>query len=143
MLISKTAEYALRAVVWLAHTPDSPRGTPQAARATRVPAGYLSRVLQSLARAGLVESSPGRAGGFRLARSPRQISVLDVVNAVDPVQRVARCPLGLKSHRGGRLCPLHRRLDEAAAMVQRAYAETTIAEILTETSPTEALCESA
>lgn len=141
MLISKTAEYALRAVVWLAQTPDTPRGTPQAARATRVPAGYLSRVLQSLARAGLVESSPGRTGGFRLARPPRRISVLEVVNAVDPVQRVVRCPLGLRSHRG-RLCPLHRRLDEAAAMVQRAYAETTIAEILAETFPTEAFCES-
>ncbi len=142
MLISQTAEYALRAIVWLARDPAMPLGTSRIARATHVPAGYLSRVLQALARAGLVESSPGRSGGFRLLRSRRKISVLDVVNAVDPVVRIVRCPLGRKSHRG-RLCPLHRKLDDAAAMVQRAYAETTIAEILAEESPIAALCESA
>jgi Rrf2 family transcriptional regulator, nitric oxide-sensitive transcriptional repressor len=139
MTISQTAEYALRAVVWLARDPETPLGTPRIARATHVSAGYLSRVLQALARAGLVESKPGRAGGFRLKRSPREISVLDVVNAVDPVERIVRCPLGLKKHRG-HLCPLHRRLDEAAALVQRAYGATTIAEILAEKSPAEALC---
>lgn len=142
MTISQTAEYALRAIVWLARDPDTPLGTPRIARATHVPAGYLCRVLQTLGRAGLVESTPGRAGGFRLARPPGSITVLDVINAVDPVQRLARCPLGLKSHRG-HLCPLHRRLDEAAATVQRAYAQTTIAEILAESSPVAALCESA
>lgn len=142
MTISQTAEYALRAIVWLARDPGTPLGTPRIARATHVPAGYLCRVLQALARAGLVESNPGRSGGFRLMRAPRDISVLDVVNAVDPVQRIVRCPLGLKSHRG-HLCPLHRRLDDAAALVQRAYAETTIAEILAESSPIAALCESA
>jgi Rrf2 family protein len=142
MTISQTAEYALRAIVWLARDPDTPLGTPRIARATRVPAGYLCRVLQALGRAGLVESNPGRGGGFRLLRSPQRITVLDVINAVDPVQRIVRCPLGLKSHRG-HLCPLHRRLDEAAALVERAYAETTIAEILAESSPVAALCESA
>jgi len=141
MTISHTAEYALRAIVWLARDPDIALGTPRIARATHVPAGYLARVLQALARAGLVESHPGRSGGFRLRRAPREISVLDVINAVDPVQRIERCPLGLKSHRG-RLCPLHRRLDEAAALVQRAYAETSIAEIVAEATPIAALCES-
>ncbi len=142
MTISRTAEYALRAIVWLAREPDTPLGTPRIARATHVPAGYLSRVLQALGRAGLVESNPGRSGGFRLTRSPRKISVLDVVNAVDPVQRILRCPLGLRSHRG-HLCPLHRRLDEAAAMVEHAFAETSIADIVSEAAPLGALCETA
>ena len=140
MTISQTAEYALRAIVWLARDPDRPLGTPRIAQATRVPPGYLARVLQALARAGLVESNPGRGGGFRLKRSPADITVLDVINAVDPVERIVRCPLGLKKHRG-HLCPLHRRLDEAAALVERAYAETTIAEILAEKSPAEPLCQ--
>ena len=142
MTISQTAEYALRAIVWLARDPDRPLGTPRIAQATRVPPGYLARVLQALARAGLVESNPGRGGGFRLKRSPADITVLDVINAVDPVERIVRCPLGLKKHRG-HLCPLHRRLDEAAALVERAYAETTIAEILAEKSPAEPLCQEA
>ncbi len=140
MTISQTAEYALRAIIWLARDPEAPLGTQRIARATRVPAGYLSRVLQSLARAGLVESNPGRTGGFRLKRAPREISVLDVVSAVDPVQRIVRCPLGLRSHRG-QLCPLHRRLDEAAALVQGAYAATSIADLVAEASPVGVLCE--
>ena len=142
MTMCQSAEYALRAVVWLAAHPNDKVSTPEIAKRTQVPPGYMSKVLQVLARAGLVESSPGRAGGFRLARTPDEISVLDVINAVDMLERIRRCPLGLKSHRH-ELCPLHRRLDRVAAMVEQAYAETTIAEIVAETGPLQALCETA
>jgi len=138
----QTAEYALRAIVWLASQGEKTLGTAEIAKHTRVTPGYLSKVLQTLARAGLVESNPGRAGGFRLTRPAEQISVLEVVNAVDAVERIRRCPLGLKSHKHT-LCPLHRRLDQVAEMVERAYGETTIAEIVAETTPVKALCESA
>jgi Rrf2 family transcriptional regulator, nitric oxide-sensitive transcriptional repressor len=94
LMISQTAEYALRAVVWLASSPDRAHGTPQIATAVKVPAGYLAKVMQRLARAGLVVSSPGRLGGFRIARPATEISVFDVVNAVDPIRRIHTCPLG-------------------------------------------------
>ncbi len=139
-MITQTAEYALRAVVALASSPDVRLSTGRIAGETRVPAGYLSKVLQELARAGLVESVPGRAGGFRLSRSPGEISLLDVVSAVDPIRRIESCPLELKSHRT-ELCPLHRRLDRAAQEVERAFAATTIEEILGDTSTVPALCE--
>jgi Rrf2 family protein len=139
-MISQSAEYALRAVVRLGEGPDARMSTARIAEATKVPAGYLSKVLQGLARAGLVVSVPGRIGGFRLSRQPASITVLDVVNAVDPVRRIKKCPLGLRSHHTG-LCPLHRRLDEAAEAVERAYAATTIAEILEDPSSIRALRE--
>jgi Rrf2 family protein len=139
-MISQSAEYALRAVVRLAEEPDARMSTARIAEATKVPAGYLSKVLQGLARAGLVVSVPGRIGGFRLNRPPASITVLDVVNAVDPVRRIEKCPLGLRSHHSA-LCPLHRRLDEAAEAVERAFAATTIAEILEDPSSIRALCE--
>jgi Rrf2 family protein len=141
MMVSRSAEYALRAVVWLAENPDTTLSAARIAQQTRVPKGYLStKVVPALTRAGLVESNPGRAGGVRLARSPEAISLLDVVNAVDPCRRVLCCPLGLESHQP-ELCPLHRRLDEAAAMVEQAFAETTVAEMLME--PVKPFCESA
>ena len=140
MRMCQSAEYALRAVVWLAAHPDTTVSTPEIAKRTQVPPGYMSKVLQVLAHAGLVESNPGRAGGFRLTRGPEEVSVLDVVNAVDTLERIRRCPLGLKSHRH-ELCPLHRRLDQVAAIVERAYAETTIAVIASDTSPLRALAE--
>lgn len=139
-MISQTAEYALRAIVWLASNPERALGTPQIAAAVKVPPGYLAKVMQRLARAGLVVSSPGRLGGFRTTRDAAEISVFDVVNAVDPIRRIHTCPLGLKSH-GDRLCPLHRRLDEAAEAVEAAFAGATIADLLREETTSPPLCE--
>lgn len=139
-MISQTAEYALRAVVWLASSPERAHGTPQIAAAVKVPAGYLAKVMQRLARAGLVVSSAGRLGGFRIARPAGEISVFDVVNAVDPIRRIHNCPLGLASH-GNRLCPLHRRLDEAAGAVETAFSGATIADLLSEETTSPPLCE--
>jgi len=139
-MTSQTAEYALRAVVWLASHPDRALSTLEISAATKVPAGYLSKVLQGLARGKLVVSSSGRNGGFLLARPPERISVLDVINAVDGIQRIRKCPLGLRSHHRV-LCPLHKRLDDAMATVERAFADSSIAELLAEPSASTPLCE--
>lgn len=138
-MISLTAEYALRAIVLMASRPATAVGTRGIADATQVPVGYLSKVLQALARVGLVRSRPGRSGGFVLGREPKAISVLDIVQAVDPIQRVRRCPLGRREH-SGKLCPLHRRLDHAVALVERAFRESTIAELVAEATDQRALC---
>jgi Rrf2 family protein len=132
-MISQTAEYALRAIVYLAAQPGEPRTVQQIAQATRVPAGYLSKVLQGLSRAGLVHSQRGLHGGFTLNVPPGRLTVFDVVQAVDPIGRITSCPLGLKGHVN--LCPLHRRLDSAMALVEKALRESTIAELLTEPNP--------
>ena len=131
MTISQTAEYALRATLHLATRTAIPLSTRQIAQATRVPGGYLSKVLQELGHAGLVTSRAGRRGGFVLARPANQISVLDVINAVDPIERIDGCPLGLPEHRTD-LCPLHRRLDRAIGLMRQAFAETTLAELVAE-----------
>jgi Rrf2 family nitric oxide-sensitive transcriptional repressor len=138
-MISQTAEYALRAVVYLAGHEKSARTVAQIAKATMVPAGYLAKVMQSLGRARLVKSQRGLNGGFSLARSARKLSVLEVVNAVDPMQRYPECPLGISSH-GRRLCPLHRRLDDAAQAVEDAFGETTIADLLDVPAARRPLC---
>lgn len=140
MLFSQTAEYALRAAVHLAASHGQPQTNQQIAEATRVPAGYLSKVLQSLGRAGLVRAQRGIGGGFTLSREPAEVTVLDVVNAVDPVQRIVTCPLGLKSH-GKNLCPLHRKLDDALATVEAAFGSTTLAEVLASPGQRRPLCD--
>jgi Rrf2 family protein len=132
-MFSQTAEYALRAVVYLAAQGGEPRTAQQIAEVTRVPAGYLSKVMQALSRAGLVHSQRGLGGGFTLAVAPAGLTVLDVVQAVDPIRRIKSCPLGLKGHVN--LCPLHRRLDQAIALVEKALRESSIAELLAEPSP--------
>lgn len=139
-MFSQTVEYALRIVVWLASQGGEPRTTQQIAKATKIPAGYLAKVLQNLGRARLVDSQRGIGGGFTLAASPDEISPLDVINAVDPIKRIERCPLGLKSHRAG-LCPLHLRLDEAMALIEKGLGETKISDLLKGPSSKSPFCE--
>ena len=129
-MISQTAEYALRAIVYLADQADAPQTTQQIAKVTRVPAGYLAKVMQGLSRAGLVRAQRGLHGGFTLAVPPEELTVLDVVQAVDPLRRITHCPLGIPGHQS--LCPLHRGLDNAVAMVEKALGASTIAELLAE-----------
>lgn len=138
-MISPTAEYALRAIVALGQQRGEPLTTPRIAALTRVPAGYLAKVLQILGRAGLVISRRGLGGGFVLSRSADEISVLEVVNAVDPIARIETCPLKIPGH-GTNLCPLHHRLDEAIATVERSFAETMIGDLLAEPGRSSPLC---
>jgi Rrf2 family protein len=138
-VISKTAEYALRVTAWLAGRAPSPHKTQEIAKGTRVPAAYLSKVIQGLARGGLLDSKRGRNGGIALARPPEEITILDVVRAVDPLRKTDRCPLGPGYH-GKNLCPLHRRLDQARESVERALGETTLAEILAEPCSSQPMC---
>ena len=114
-MLSQTTEYALRIMVELASHPDAATTISELARTTKIPSDYLAKVLRQLSRAGLVRSQRGPNGGSVIARDPEEVSVLDVVQAVDPLKRIETCPLGVRSH-GANLCPLHRRLDQAIAI---------------------------
>jgi Rrf2 family protein len=133
-------EYALPAVVHLAAEAPAGRTTEDIAKATRVPQAYLAKVLQSLVQAGIVRSQRGIGGGISLAKSPGELTILEVVNAVDPIRRIQTCPLGLAAH-GVRLCPLHKRVDNALALVEDAFRSTTLQEVIDEPSESVPLCE--
>ena len=130
-MFSQTAEYALRVVVFLGSLRGAPGTASQIAAATRVPQCYLSKILQSLSRAGFVASQRGLGGGSVLARDPAKISVYDIISVISPLPRIHTCPLGLVSHRD-KLCPLHHRLDSAVQMVEQAFRKSTIADLLAE-----------
>jgi Rrf2 family nitric oxide-sensitive transcriptional repressor len=138
-MLPKTVEYALRAAVWLAKDPDRPHSADQLANVTLVPRRYLHKVLQDLGKAGLVRSQTGPGGGYSLQADPQKIRILDVINAVGEIQRIHRCPLGLKSHTT--LCPLHQELDKAYAEMEQAFARVTIADLLQSQNAVTPLCE--
>src|SRR5260370_181202 len=98
MMFSQTVEYALRAVVHLADQTPSARATDQIAAATLVPKAYLSKVLQGLCHAQIVQSKRGLGGGMALTKLPSDLTILEVVNAVEPIGRIRECPLGLTAH---------------------------------------------
>ena len=138
-MFTQTVEYALRALVALAARPDRPQNNRALAQLTKVPGPYLSKVLQLLTREGLVEAHRGIRGGFSLSRPASQITILDAVNAVDPIRRITACPLGLKAH-GTRLCPLHKKMDAALEQIETVFGSTTLAEVLAEPSRSVPLC---
>jgi DNA-binding IscR family transcriptional regulator len=77
-----------------------------------------------------------------LARPVQEVTVLDVINAVDPLQRIERCPLGRPDHKH-RMCALHRRIDLGIAVMEQIYGQTTIDELLDDSDPVRSLCEAA
>jgi Rrf2 family transcriptional regulator, nitric oxide-sensitive transcriptional repressor len=141
-LLSDASEYALRAVVWLAQRPREPQKVRQIAVETRAAPGYLVKILQSLAKAGILSAQRGIHGGFTLVREPSELSVWEVINVVDPIERIQQCPLGLKTH-SDTLCPMHHRIDQAMATIEAVFRESTIEELLTAPGFPQALCETA
>lgn len=127
-MFSQTAEYALRATVMLAEPPLRALSAAELARLTEVPPPYLFKVMGQLVRAGVVTGQRGKNGGYRLSRPADEISVLEVVNAVDPLPRIRRCPLGRPEHEQA-LCPLHRQLDDTYAQIELTLGGRTLAEM--------------
>ena len=138
-MLSKTHEYALRAVACLAGQPGQPASADFLAEKTKVPRRYLHKVLQDLTRAGLTRSRSGPGGGYSTALPADEVTILDVVNAVAPLERIRHCPLGLASHTS--LCPLHQELDRAYEATETAFSRVTIGELLRSTSSVIPLCD--
>ena len=139
-MISQTVEYALRAIVALAQNQEIACTSQKISQLTQVPAPYLSKLMQVLVRGGLVQSQRGLHGGFVLAKPPGELTIWDVLNVVEPFKRIRECPLGLSTH-GTNLCPLHRRLDIAMENAERAFRDTTIAELLSGEGAATPLCD--
>ncbi|MGX7677228.1 RrF2 family transcriptional regulator [Plantactinospora sp. DSM 117369] len=92
MRISEGVEWGLHCCLTLAWIgDDEPVSAPRLATWFELPPAYLSKCLQALVRAGILSSTPGVRGGFRLARRPAEITVMDVVTAVEGPEPAFRC----------------------------------------------------
>lgn len=138
-MFSQTVDYALRAVVCLAARAPAPQTSAQIAEVTRVPAAYLSKVLRQLVRGRVVHSQRGMRGGFILTQTAEELSILDVINAVDPIVRIKTCPLGLANH-GTNLCPLHRQLDSSLAEMEQTFAKIRVSALMAQPGLNVPLC---
>lgn len=108
MLLSQTAEYALRAAAVLAAAwPDERLPARVLAERANVPPSYASKVLRRLVVADLVDSRKGHHGGFRLLDPPDRITLLRVLQAVDAVPIPGKCAFGFGQCHPDEPCPLH------------------------------------
>ncbi len=101
--------------------------TQHIAETTKAPAAYLSKVLQSMRRAGLIHSRRGVGGGVKLVRPPKKISLLEVITAVEPLERNA--PLPVKLRAGGSLAQLDRKVDGMLDQLRKSCAAASLADV--------------
>jgi len=130
LTLTRRGDYAIRAMLALADPTAGPwLSAGRISQTMSIPERFLPRVLRELARAGLIEARTGRTGGYRLARSGTDITVFDVIVAIEPEDDARRCVLrGIPCDPGTR-CAVHDTFTEARVALQHRLAETTLADI--------------
>ncbi len=130
-MVSKTALHAIRALCALAKVPAGQRaGAASIAEAIGAPPNYLGKLLQGLSRQGLVESRKGLGGGFSLAVPPGSITLMDVVEPIDQVDRWSECLLGMAQCSPENGCVVHDRWGPLRDGYLALLQEVTIADLV-------------
>jgi Rrf2 family protein len=129
-MLSKSGIHAVRALIVLAGLrKDEYRGAAAIAEQNDAPGNYLGKLLQQLARRGLVQSQKGLGGGFRLARQPGEISLYDIVEAIEDVSRWYECILGRPTCGEENPCPVHEQWGPVRDAYLKLLKETTVADL--------------
>lgn len=130
-LLSRTDTYAIRAVLFLAQQPaDGLVRAAAVARHLALPANYLSKILNSLARAGVLQSERGPRGGFKLARPPQDVSLADVIEPFDSITRKQGCLLGYGECSEDDPCRVHEAWRRAADPLLDFLRDTAISDLM-------------
>ncbi len=130
-MLSGTAEYALRAVVYLAGCgTDGPVRAAELARAVEVPANYMGKILRELARAGILKSARGKRGGFQLAVAADQLPLLSVVSQFDRLGEARKCLLGRTKCSDRDPCSTHEQWGKVAELIDEFFRDTTVADVM-------------
>lgn len=129
-MLSQTAQYALRAVLEIAARQGEAVGAGTLAQALEIPQNYLSKTLHQLARAGVLESTRGKSGGFRLARLPEKVTLLEIVGLFDDISARRTCLLGNPVCSDQNPCLVHYKWKAASERNAAFFRDTTVGELL-------------
>jgi len=130
MMFSRSAEYAVRAMVFLAEQPSGKlTGAREIADAQQIPAPFLWKILHNLARQRLIRSFKGVRGGYELARPADKIALEDIVDATDGSDIVSACILGLPECNEVNPCPLHNSWKEVRGHLTEMLEQTSLADL--------------
>ena len=127
VIFSKKCEYGIQAVIYLAARND--QGlivSDEIAKNLNIPKEFISKILQSLTESGIINSRKGRVGGFTLGKSPDQITLLDIVEAIDGLEVFNNCVLGFPECSPEKPCPLHDKWGKLRTQAYNMLADETI-----------------
>jgi Rrf2 family protein len=135
-MLTKTGLHAVRAVAVLARLPDGAyAGAAAVAKEIGAPENYLGKLLQTLAHEGLLQSQKGLGGGFRLARPPRRINLLDVVEPIERLSRWEGCIIGRPECSEINPCLIHEQWKKVRGNYLKLLTKTTIADLVASGEP--------
>lgn len=131
-MLSQTARYALRAAVFIAEREGiSPMPVKGMAEALDVPRNYLSKILHRMAQVGLLTSTRGRGGGFRLSRAPDLVTLGEVIACLEPADaNEGRCLLGRPDCSDEDPCAAHGQWCALRAEIDRFFDNTTLEDLV-------------
>lgn len=131
MIYSRSSEYAIRAFMHLAQAPEGKFVmAKQIAEQENIPAHFLAKILQQLARKGLVRSSKGPTGGFCLRTPPAEISLVQIVEALDGLEEYQKCVSGLSECTDDAACGMHDSWKALRSRIMEYLEQTTIADLV-------------
>jgi Rrf2 family protein len=130
MIYSRSAEYAIRAFVYLAEVPPGKYAmVKQIAEHADIPSHFLAKILQQLARKSFLRSSKGPTGGFCLRMPAADVSMLSIVDAVDGLADFQRCPAGMAECNDQQPCGMHDTWKALRSRIMEYLERTTISEL--------------
>ena len=132
LTFSKRGNYVVRAAIALADAWDGSGGyrkVREVAEEMRLPPSYTPQLLGVLAKAGLAEAKAGRSGGYRLARDPADVTMLEVVEAAEGSLLSRQCAIRGGPCRWDDACALHPTMDRAAEAIRSTLSRTTLADV--------------
>jgi len=131
MQITRQADYAMRAMIYLAKLePNQRAATSQIADEQRIPPSFLAKIISQLSIAGLIHTSRGARGGVSLARTPDEVSILEVVEAIDGPIALNECTEDPSACPFGEDCPLRPLWCDTQAELVNRLRKTTFANFM-------------
>ena len=130
LTLTRLGDYAVRRAMELARVDRRQTTGPELAGLTRVPSAFLPQVIGDLVRAGIVANKRGRRGGYRLGRQPDDVSLLDVVEAVEGDGRRTTCVMRGGPCRQGGACEVHDAFVQAQEALFDSLAHVSLADLV-------------
>ena len=125
MRITKSADFAMRVVLFLSNE-KCPHTMPQLAEILKIPYNNLSKLIQALSKAGIVQTKQGKNGGVQLLKSPEEISLKTVLDVIDGPTRLSDCLVESKSCTLSCTCKLKNKLNEIQTQIDALLEGATL-----------------
>ena len=127
VLFSKKCEYGLQAILFMAaNGNECVCPAEEISKKLSIPKEFISKILQSLTESGIVESKKGKSGGFKLAKHPSNIRLIDIVEAIDGLESFNTCVLGFPECSPDKPCPVHNKWGELRTKVYEMLSSETL-----------------